>query len=578
MSDDESRSSSSSSSSSSDDEEGVDLNEADIKLQQMRRKARAKAENIGGKGQQRMAGLQSYDEMLKDHALQRMREGLRKVLQLHSPSELSSLCGVLRLPVKEKASTSLNHILDYASEGGVVQQDKMLGLLDKMWEGALFEYLRSIGHPIHSMFVDPKETVLRLWQTGGMLGESLFIPHFVAREVKKRYEWVASPDVATRLEELRTMQEKAKTAEHVVLTGHDFTNILEYFKKMSDLRRYEDQVREYVVAELETSRARIDSTRETSAMMREDMAELEEQLITLTGEVNTQLAAQEFVAQTYMKEGLATQNDLQRLCDIMDSYLEAEEDREESGGGTYQAMALRQPENSCMNIRKLHEKMQQYRDMRDENNENLRERARGHIYEIERLESVVRDLEHQLEYRQRDLKYQTERADAAEADVKFCAKKMTKMSLNKIVGVEEAWGASLRWQLKCVDIQNRHAASKKLLVAGIRERDNKMVNLLSYALVDIYGLVSPQEMREIEELKEFEREDVLATKIRKNAVKQKGGKSVKKTVASGGTKSAKKKDTGGDDESKASSKGSKTSKKSPSKKGGDKKKAGKKKK
>ena len=40
-------------------------------------------------------GLQSYEDMMKEHALVRMQEGLLKILQLHTPVELSSLCGCL---------------------------------------------------------------------------------------------------------------------------------------------------------------------------------------------------------------------------------------------------------------------------------------------------------------------------------------------------------------------------------------------------------------------------------------------------------------------------------------------------
>ena len=28
----------------------------------------------------------------------------------------------------------------------------------------MFEYLRSIGHPASAMFVDPRETILKIWQ------------------------------------------------------------------------------------------------------------------------------------------------------------------------------------------------------------------------------------------------------------------------------------------------------------------------------------------------------------------------------------------------------------------------------
>ena len=49
------------------------------------------------------------------------------------------------------------------------------------------------------MFVNPRETIMKVWKEGGMVGNGDFVPHFVAREVKKRYEWVTSPDVEERL-------------------------------------------------------------------------------------------------------------------------------------------------------------------------------------------------------------------------------------------------------------------------------------------------------------------------------------------------------------------------------------------
>ena len=67
--------------------------------------------------------------------------------------------------------------------------------------------------------------------------------------------------------------------------------------------------------------------------------------------------------------------------------------------------------------------------MRDETDENLRERSRNHIAEIDRLEDYVRDLEHQLEYALRREKSERERAEEAEKDVRFCARKMMKMRI-----------------------------------------------------------------------------------------------------------------------------------------------------
>ena len=111
---------------------------------------------------------------------------------------------------------------------------------------------------------------------------------------------------------LREMQEKVKHAEKVVLTGHDYNNILAYFKQMNELRKYESDMREYTVSQLETCRARLDSYTDTSRMMREDMAELEEKIMTLAGAISDQLGYNEFVTEDLQREVTEMNVDLYR--------------------------------------------------------------------------------------------------------------------------------------------------------------------------------------------------------------------------------------------------------------------------
>ena len=143
-----------------------------------------------------------------------------------------------------------------------------------------------------------------------------------------------SADIQGRLSELETLQEQVKHSEKVVLTGHDYNNILDFFKKTSDLRRAESDFREYAVSEVETCRARIESSKETAKMMREDMADLEEKLMSLGGAISDELGYDEFVTEQLQEEQIEMKRDLLRLQAIMDSYIEAEEDRSEAGGGT----------------------------------------------------------------------------------------------------------------------------------------------------------------------------------------------------------------------------------------------------
>jgi len=116
-------SSSSSSSSSSDDERDIDDNE--VKLRQMKRNAR----NKNSRTRNKLVGLKSYDELLREHALIRMREGLQTILEMHTPVELSSICGLLKLKVQQPAKVSMRLIMDYASEGGKVTEEKIHEIL-----------------------------------------------------------------------------------------------------------------------------------------------------------------------------------------------------------------------------------------------------------------------------------------------------------------------------------------------------------------------------------------------------------------------------------------------------------------
>lgn len=64
---------------------------------------------------------------------------------------------------------------------------RLTRFLNKCWEGALFEYLRHVGHPVRTLFVDPRAAVKTLWYNGGLISNmSGFTPHFVIREVKQR--------------------------------------------------------------------------------------------------------------------------------------------------------------------------------------------------------------------------------------------------------------------------------------------------------------------------------------------------------------------------------------------------------
>ena len=89
---------------------------------------------------------------------------------------------------------------------------------------------------------------------------------------------------------------------------------------------------------------------------------------------------------------------------------------------------------------------------------------------------------------------------------------------------EEAWASSLRWQLKVMDQKYRNSEAKKLLLAGIQERENKLVQNLSYALIDVYNLAGKEELAEAEESAQMMAADAFSARYRKFLKKQGEGK------------------------------------------------------
>ena len=73
----------------------------------------------------------------QEHAHFRMEEGLKKLLQLHTANELSSISGQLGLKILQKASVSIDQIMLFMESGNkekIITLDIAERLLYCMWE------------------------------------------------------------------------------------------------------------------------------------------------------------------------------------------------------------------------------------------------------------------------------------------------------------------------------------------------------------------------------------------------------------------------------------------------------------
>lgn len=491
-----------------------DLNANDVKLQQMRRSAQKR----GGQSKivARFEGLVSYDEMLRQHAFQRMKDGIQKILSLHTPVELSSLCGCLGLKVQEKGATSIHFITQYASESKDLDPERLRKIMNFMWEGALWEYLHSIGHPIHSMRPDPKKTILDIWEKGGLLGGNVngFVPHFIAREVKKRNEWIQSPDIQDRLEKLRKAQDAAKSAERKIISDHDYTNILSYFNQMGALRRLENSVREYLVSEVEIVRSRIDSCEESAKMSRQQLKENELHYMKVVDTLNEQLALTEFVCEERYAERYQLEGDVQRLGNVIESYIAAEENREMIGGGTMQALKLRHAEQCNPSVRAIHAQVQKYKQVRDHMDSVLRAQARAQRTDGRHLNEVVDALQAELEALNEHSMKETARADTAERALFFCRRKLARAENRQSIAAQESWGSSARFANK-LEHQLRLARSLRPVMVAALHHPHHTVISLARSVLSTFDLAAKEEIDRIYETACMRRQDVLSFAVRR---------------------------------------------------------------
>ena len=436
--------------------------------------------------------------MMKVQAFKRMKDGLRKILSLHTGVELSSICGCLQLKTQQKASTSLELIMKYATELEELNEERVKRIFSFLWEGALWEYLHSIGHPVHSMAIDPRITIFKLWESGGYLeGIHNFVPHFIAREVKKRNEWVQSEDIQIRLDKLIQAQDAAKAAERKIIADHDYTNILQYFNQMSNLRSFEHSVREYLISELEIARSRIDSYEESSKMIRDQLAEMELKFMRITDQLNAQLGQCESLYDQEIEKNFSLQQYLSRLSGIVDSYIETEANREEIGGGVLQPLKLRDLQGCPFHgIREMHEKLQSYRKQRDDWDDQLRSVAREQVEKIQDLEGQLQHL--QTRYDDLLVQYQAAMTDHDRFTKQQILSERKHFQQHDIMKHHSVYGWDLA--LTAANQVNRyreeHLKVKPLLLAGCLSGQAIVRNLCHTLLYSFHDLITSDEEKE----------------------------------------------------------------------------------
>jgi len=232
----------------------VDLDDTKVKLYQMKRNAanKGKASTLLNK----FKNVMSNEDRDKLRMAKRMNIGLRTVLGLHNAIELSAICGMMQLRPLERAEKSIDQIVAFCKINDGFNENLIRRTVNTMGETAIVEYLMSIGHPLTSLFSDPRPALMRYWQNGGFLNlnNNAFTPHYVAKRVILRASTNTPPDVQIKIDALSEKELELKKLEREVFRVPDYNNVYTFFQVMHKLREQEGEFRTYMVSSLSLAR------------------------------------------------------------------------------------------------------------------------------------------------------------------------------------------------------------------------------------------------------------------------------------------------------------------------------------
>ncbi|CAE7637064.1 unnamed protein product, partial [Symbiodinium microadriaticum] len=475
----------------------------------------------------RFKNMMTPEQRAKNELNKRIDKGLRDVLQLHTPIELSSICGVLGLTALERANVSIDMIIQFCKDDGDFQDVKVMKAVNNMWEGALFEYLKSIGQGFNTCLPDPKQAVMKIWRRGGFheSNKDTFTPHYIQRRVLTRHDSELSEDIASRAATLKTIENSLKHVERELFEEHDYTNALMFFQKIGDVRRLETEFRDYLINKLELARAELSREKSNQEMAASMLAESETRYVSGLEFFNEQLAQYEISSEHDISSRFRMDLELTSLSQTMQSYAAAH---------SAQSMAIAASANE--------DKHDAYIDY-------------DGMVEVDTAAALKTISTQQMRDDALDA------VESAHKEIRFCAGKLVNMKIEADAVKKQAWESSVRWSGRCNFMERKIAQLRDIVHTGIQTQD-KLVVSMCRAINNVLSLVPSESLQELYEGAGMEQEDRLSEEIRqeearlalvappkgKGKSKGKKGASAKKGKSSGTSGSKKggaKKSVGG---------------------------------
>jgi hypothetical protein len=328
----------------------------------------------------------------------------------------------------------------------------------------------------------------------------------VAREVQHRHAWAQSADITSRLSELRELQEASKAAERRVLSDHDYSHILAYFKKMHDLRRAEAGTREFLVGELEAARGRVAGGVSAAQLGREQLEECERMAMAVADDLNARLSRAESAAQRMVNDHYALAADLHRLIAVVDNFSTTPE-----GEASIRMCEINKASSS---IKELHRKLHLFKELRDDRNRQLREKELIHLEEIEKLSARVRELEDKLRESESMRAVEVEKTKNVSQELLRAAHRTGREAFLLRSSAREGWASSVRFASKAASLQGAINQLKPLLLAGVGHSHGAVFEICFTLLHLLPGVASEEEHGAVRERLGMDKEEKLTIAVR----------------------------------------------------------------
>jgi hypothetical protein len=415
--------------------------------------------------------------------------------------------------------------------------------------GALFEYLKMVGHPQHGVLTEPKYAVMKMWRENGFTvkAPSAFTPHYIQRHVLTRHDKDQEPDIVKRSNSLKKAEQDMKKVERELFEEHDYTNALLYFQQLGNVRTMETDFRDYMISQLEIARAENQRATSNAKMCAEMLSENEERYVTMVHRLQNRAACVESAANHEFDRRFYHDSELMNLQRTVQSYAAFQRKERDDVEPMFALHQASRP------IQAIGNSLREYKSYVDHDIFKYKR-------DIVNRDKKIADLEYTISQFNVDLHAQTKRGDDALAalakangQVRKAAKTIVINQVQAEMMRQTAWKKSARWASKCHFLETKIERLRSMVCKGVKV-SNPMVVSMVKAVNNVLDIVSKTSLDCMYETARMEEEDALSNEMRiedlrlalleeaKAAASGKKGK--KKKGKKGGKKSGKGKGKG----------------------------------